>query len=191
MTNSERIHQLTDSHAQGTHDSDPQFDCYDCHPWTTGYGAQVLASLSANTDCKPEWWHSGGGLHGISVDYKGTAYFIGAADEPNVGMDSNTVQEPYEYIGSSDFGSLEDYSPSQMAQRIWTAIDTGKTADLTDHARMSPPEWAIPYILSLYPHKSWLWANEQLHRSVANTEIDIQDITRELVRELFTDEEKS
>ena len=80
MTYSERIHQLSDSHAQGTHDSDPQFDCYDCWPWTNGYGAQVLASLSANTDCKPEWWHSGGGLHVISVDYKGTAYFIGAAD---------------------------------------------------------------------------------------------------------------
>ena len=75
MTNSERIHQLADSHAQGTHDSDPQFDCYDCYPWTTGYGAQVLASLSANT--------------------------------------------------YGDFGSLEDYSPSQMAKRIWDGIKDG------------------------------------------------------------------
>ena len=182
MTNSERIHQLADSHAQGTHDSDPQFDCYDCWPWTNGYGAQVLASLSANTGSKPEWWHSGGNLHGISVDHKGKNYFIGAADEPDVGMDVSL--EDGTSLGYGDFGSLEDYSPSQMAKRIWDGITNGKGVF------MNPPEWAIPYILSLYPHKSWLWANEQLHRSVANTEIDIQDITREQVRELFTNEEK-
>jgi|TARA_B110000211_G_C13894594_1_gene471110 hypothetical protein len=189
MTNSERIHQLTDSHAQGTHDSDPQFDCYDCWPWTNGYGAQVLASLSANTDCKPEWWHSGGGLMGIMVqreDPNGIdgelSYYIGAADEPNVGMDISTKDGTG--IGYGEFGSLDDLEPSDMAKRIWGGITNGKGVF------MNPPEWAIPYILSLYPHKSWLWANEQLHRSVANTEIDIQDITREQVRELFTNEEK-
>ena len=123
MTNSERMHQLADSHAQGTHDSDPQFDCYDCWPWTNGYGAQVLASLSANTDCKPEWWHSGGGLHGISVDHKGKNYFIGAADEPNVGMDVNL--EDGTSLGHAVFGNEDDYTPSEMAKRIWAAIDKG------------------------------------------------------------------
>ena len=123
MTNSERIHQLADSHAQGTHDSDPQFDCYDCHPWTTGYGAQVLASLSANTGSKPEWWHSGGNLHGISVDHKGRNYFIGAADEPDVGMDVSLPDGTC--LGYGDFGSLEDYTPSQMAKRIWDGIEDG------------------------------------------------------------------
>ena len=178
MTNSERVHQLADNHAQGTHDSDPQFDCYDCWPWTNGYGAQVLASLSANTDCKPEWWHSGGGLHGIYVTYQGFNYFVGAADEPNVGMDISNEQDET-HLGSANFGSLEDYTPSEMGKRIWAAIDTG------EHVILNPPEWAIPYILSEYPDKSWQWANEQLQKSVANTEIAIQDITREQVRELF------
>ena len=184
MTNRERIHQLSDGHAQGTHDSDPQFDCYDCWPWINGYGAQVLASLSANTDCNPEWWHSGGGLMGIYVTHQGFTYFVGAADEPNVGMDISKEGDEGMSIGYGEFGSLDDYTPSEMAKRIWAAVDKG------EHVMMNPPQWAIPYVLELCPDKSWLWANEQLQKSVANTEIAIQDVTREQVRELFADEEK-
>jgi hypothetical protein len=123
MTNGERIHQLADSHAQGSHDSDEHLDCYDCYPWINGYGARVLASLSANTDCKPEWWHSGGGIMGIHIDHKGKNYFVGTADEPNVGMDVNLADGTS--LGSAEFGSENDYEPSDMAKRIWDGIENG------------------------------------------------------------------
>jgi hypothetical protein len=31
----------------------------------------------------------------------------------------------HESLGWANFGSLEDYSPSQMAKRIWDSIETG------------------------------------------------------------------
>ena len=121
------LHELSDNHAQGTHDSDPREDCYDCYSWINGYGAEVLASLSANTELTPEWWHSGGNLHGINVDYKDKNYFIGAADEPEVGMDIRSLDHETldRHLGWANFGSLEDYSPSQMAKRIWDSIENG------------------------------------------------------------------
>ena len=117
------------------------------------------------------------------MTYQGFNYFVGAADEPNVGMDISNEQDET-HLGSANFGSLEDYTPSEMAKRIWAAVEKG------EHVMMNPPQWAIPYVLELCPDKSWLWANEQLQKSVANTEIAIQDVTREQVRELFIDEEK-
>jgi len=123
MSYREYLQELSDNHAMGAHSSDPRESCYDCYAWINGYGAEVLASLSANTELIPEWWHSGGNLHGISVDHEGTNYFIGAADEPEVGMDINLSDGTC--LGYGDFGSLEDYSPSQMAKRIWDGIKDG------------------------------------------------------------------
>ena len=125
MPNIERSHQLSDSHAKGSHENDPQFDCYDCWPWQNGYGAMVLASLSANTDSKPEWWHSGGGIIGIYLTHQGFTYFIGAADSPDVGMDISREGYEGENIGYGNFGSLEDHTPTEMAKRIWEGIENG------------------------------------------------------------------
>ena len=121
MTNSERIHHLADSHAQGTHDSDPQFDCYDCDPWINGYGAQVLASLSANTELTPEWWHSGGGIMGIAIQHDGHFFFIGAADGTEVGMDVEKMDD-WEFIESADFGEIQSNTPEVMANKIHDTI---------------------------------------------------------------------
>ena len=127
-TNGERLHQLSDGHGQGTHDSDPQMDCYDCWPWINGYGARVLEALKTSDHPKLdwEWWHSGGGLHGIAVSFYDRDYFIGAADEPNVGMD---VTDEGRYVASADFGSMEDQTEEQMAERIWQAVWNGKGVD--------------------------------------------------------------
>ena len=123
--NGERLHQLSDGHGQGTHDSDPQMDCYDCWPWINGYGARVLEALKTIDHPKLdwEWWHSGGGLHGIAVQKGESFYFTGAADEPNVGMD---ISEGEGMVASADFGSLEDQTEEQMAERIWQAVWNGK-----------------------------------------------------------------
>ena len=127
-TNGERLHQLSDGHGQGTHDSDPQMDCYDCWPWINGYGARVLEALKTSDHPKLdwEWWHSGGGLHGIAVQKGESFYFTGAADEPNVGMD---ISEGEGMVASADFGSLEDQTEEQMAERIWQAVWNGRGVD--------------------------------------------------------------
>ena len=57
MTNGERIHQLADSHAQGSHDSDPQFDCYDCPPEDV---PTVLRRMFSETIKLGESWEADG-----------------------------------------------------------------------------------------------------------------------------------
>ena len=87
----------------------------------TPYSLELIERL--NTKFDAEWWQSGGGIMGIAIQHDGHFFFIGAADEPNVGMDVSL--EDGTSLGYGDFGSLEDYSPSQMAKRIWDGIKDG------------------------------------------------------------------
>lgn len=118
-------------HVEGSHKNDEQFDCHLCYPWSNGYGARVLASLSANVpDLDAQWWHSGGGIMGIHIDHKGKNYFVGAADEPQVGMDILDSED--NNLGFGDFGSEEDCTPSDMAKKIWDGIENGKGVTLQE-----------------------------------------------------------
>ena len=126
-TSLELAHLMADRHAQGVHEDEPASGCYDCWAWTHGYGERVLELLTVNHfDLDWEWWHSGGGLHGIAVTDtpRNRHYFIGAADSPNVGMDVTTLDGTN--VGYADFGSLEDQTEEAMSERIWQAVWNGK-----------------------------------------------------------------
>ena len=123
-TSLEIAHLMADRHAQGVHEDDPAPGCYDCWPWTHGYGERGLELLTVNHfELDWEWWHSGGGLYGIAVQKGESFYFIGAADSPNVGMD---ISEGEGLVASADFGSLEDETEEAMSERIWQAVWNGK-----------------------------------------------------------------
>jgi hypothetical protein len=123
-TSLEIAHLMADRHAQGVHEDDPAPGCYDCWAWTHGYGERVLELLTVNHSILDwEWWHSGGGLHGIAVQKGESFYFIGSADSPNVGMD---ISEGEGLVGHADFGSLEDETEEAMSERIWQAVWNGK-----------------------------------------------------------------
>ena len=125
-TSLELAHLMSDRHAQGVHEDDPASGCYDCWPWTHGYGERVLELLSVfRSDLDWEWWHSGGGIFGISGtdNARDRHYFIGAADEPNVGMDVTTLDGTI--VGSKNFGSLVELNEDQMTTRILLSVGHG------------------------------------------------------------------
>ena len=122
-TSLENAHLMSDLHAQGVHENNPTFGCYDCWPWTHGYGERVLELLMhfhSSVDWK--WWNSGGGIYGISGtdNARDRHYFIGAADEPNVGMDVTTLDGTI--VGSKNFGSLVELNEDQMTTRISLSV---------------------------------------------------------------------
>ena len=96
----------------------------------TPYSLELIERL--NTKFDADWWHSGGGIMGIAIQHDGHFFFIGAADEPALGMDVQ-IEDGWEFAGSAEFGSIEDNTPEQMANKIHSTI-TNQTWDKETNA---------------------------------------------------------